>query len=311
MAEGDSEVTPTIQEDCCVICNLGFENEKAVCVSHKGILTLINFSEKRGRLDLVTYLTENMNKKMVLVHKECRRNFTDLKRGFNSVVTDVEVPCAKRLRSNQLLFNWKQDCMLCGQSAKLDSRYPESIVRSVTTLPMRAKLMECCTKRDDSWGSEVMNRLQGCIDLVAAEAVYHDNCLSRFLLHKELNTKMSKNSGRHCDQEKMKWFQMLYLWLESEAGAEMYTLSELHAKMAEFSGGSDIYSIKRFKQKLQEHYKDSIFFAEVGGRDNVICFKDLAKHIVNEKWYSDRKDSIEDEAERIVSAAAKLIKASS
>ena len=107
----------------------------------------------------------------------------------------------------------------------------------------------------------------------------------------------------------MKWFEMLYQWLESEAGAEMYTLSELHAKMAEFSGGSEIYSIKRFKQKLQEHFKDSIFFAEVGGRDNVICFKDLAKHVVNEKWYSDRKDSIEDEAEQIVTAAAKLIKA--
>ena len=313
MAEGDCEVTSNIQEDCCVLCNLGFEDEKSVCVSHKGILTLINFGEKRGRLDLVTYLTESINKiplKTVLVHKECRRNFTDIKRGFNSRVTDIEAPCAKRLRSNQLPFNWKEDCMLCGQFAILDSRYPETIIRSVTTLPMRTKLIECCAKRDDSWGSEVMNRLQGCIDLVAAEAVYHDNCLSRFLLNKEITkTPKYKAPGRHCDQEKMKWSEMLYQWLESEAGAEMYTLSELHAKMAEFADGSEIYSIKRFKQKLQEHYKDSIFFAEVGGRDNVICFKDLAKHIVNEKWYSDRKDSIEDEAERIVTAAAKLIKA--
>ena len=114
----------------------------------KSILTLINFSEKRGRQDLVTYLAD---KKTVLVHKECRRNFTDLKRGSNSRVTDAEVPCAKRLRSNQLPFNWKTDCMLCGQFARLrlDSRNPETIVHSVTTLPMRAKL---CAKRDDSWG---------------------------------------------------------------------------------------------------------------------------------------------------------------
>ena len=74
----------------------------------------------------------------------------------------------------------------------------------------------------------------------------------------------------------MKWFEMLYQWLESEAGAEMYTLSELHAKMAEFADGSEIYSIKRFKQKLQEHYKDSIFFTEVGGRDNVICLRSVS-----------------------------------
>ena len=68
--------------------------------------------------------------------------------------------------------------MLCGHLAIIDSHYPETIVRSVTTLPIRAKLMECCEKRDDPWGSEVMNRLQGRIDLVAAEAVYHelDSC---------------------------------------------------------------------------------------------------------------------------------------
>ena len=33
-----------------------------------------------------------------------------------------------------------------------------------------------------------------------------------------------------------------------------YTLSELHAKMEEFSDESEeVYSIKRLKQKLQEH----------------------------------------------------------
>ena len=83
----------------------------------------------------------------------------------------------------------------------------------------------------------------------------------------------------------MKWFQMLYQWLESEAGAEMYTLSELHAKMEEFSDGSEVYSIKRLKQMLQEQYRN--FLSEVGGRDNVVCFKDMATHIINEKWYTD------------------------
>ena len=32
-------------------------------------------------------------------------------------------------------------------------------------------------------------------------------------------------------------------------------LSELHAKMEEFSDGSEVYSIKRLKQKLQEQYR--------------------------------------------------------
>ncbi len=82
------------------------------------------------------------------------------------------------------------------------------------------------------WTSEVQTRLHGCIDLVAAEAVYHDNCFSRFTLNKELNVR--KATGRHQDQGMLQWFKMLIQWLESESGAELYTLTELHDKMVEF-----------------------------------------------------------------------------
>ena len=151
----------------------------------------------------------------------------------------------------------------------VDPRHPDVIVHTVTTLPLRSKLIECCLKRDDAWGSEVMNRLHGCIDLVAAEAVYHDHCLSRFLLYKELSAiKTPTIPGRHSDEVKTKWFELLCDWLNSTAGAEMCSLKDLHNKMAEISGRSEIYSMKRIKQKLLEHYDDSIFFAEVGGCDN-------------------------------------------
>jgi len=45
MAEIDYEDTSNIHEDCCVICNLGLEDEDAVSLSHKGILTLIKFNK--------------------------------------------------------------------------------------------------------------------------------------------------------------------------------------------------------------------------------------------------------------------------
>ena len=79
------------------------------------------------------------------------------------------------------------------------------------------------------------------------------------------------------------WFQMLCQWLESEADAELYTLTELHAKMVEVSGGSDVYTPKRLKQKFHEHYEDFIFFAEVEGRGTVLCFRSMASYIVNDK----------------------------
>ena len=169
-------------------------------------------------------------------------------------------------------FHWKENCMLCGEKAEIDHRHPErNKIHNVTTLPMRNKLLECCNKRGDAWASEVRNRLCGCIDLVAAEAIYHANCYSRFLLNKG-STSLAECVGRPEDKVMLHWFQRLCEWLESEADAELYTLAELHAKMEEFASSSKVYSQKKLKQKLHEHYQDFIFFAEAEGRGTVLCF---------------------------------------
>lgn len=68
-------------------------------------------------------------------------------------------------------------------------------------------------------------------------------------------------------------------------------------------------SIKRLKQKLQEHYKENAFFSEIEGWSNVLRFKIMVEYIINEKWNSEKKASIEDEAERMIIAAAKIISA--
>ena len=77
--------------------------------------------------------------------------------------------------------------MLCGKCAMVDTRHPDRAhVKVVTTLPMRDNILEQCSRRGDDWALTVQNRLHVCIDLVAAEAVYHSKCLSRFMLN-ELN----------------------------------------------------------------------------------------------------------------------------
>ena len=67
-------------------------------------------------------------------------------------------------------------------------------VHKVSTIPMRCNLLECSKERGDLWASEVENHLQGCIDLVAAEAVYHGSCLTKFLLKRDHNKK--KTTGQ-------------------------------------------------------------------------------------------------------------------
>ena len=105
------------------------------------------------------------------------------------------------------------------------------------------------------------------------------------------------------------YFKQLCQWLDLEAGSELYTVTELQAKMMVFSDGSEVYTVKRLKQKLEEHYGECVFFAEFEGRENVVCFRNMAKYIINDKWYTGKKENIEDEAERKVVTAAKIIKA--
>ena len=70
----------------------------------------------------------------------------------------------------------------------------------------------------------------------------------------------------------------------------------------------EVYGVKRTKQKLQEKYKDNIFFAEVSGRKNVVCFRNMADWIINDQWYKNKVLNAEDEAKRIIETAAEIIK---
>ena len=109
-------------EDSCVICKLGFHNEKPVKVTEKGMLSLISCSKKRGKPELHTYLTECVKKTpigMVLVHQNCRRDFTDSNSKFHSHADHLP---ATRLRSSLLPFSWKDACMLCGGSVAVAVR---------------------------------------------------------------------------------------------------------------------------------------------------------------------------------------------
>ena len=65
--------------------------------------------------------------------------------------------------------------MLCGRSVILvHVIHGHLYVMSHIAYAYQTYGMLC--KREDIWGSEVMNHLHGWIDLVAAESVYNVNC---------------------------------------------------------------------------------------------------------------------------------------
>ena len=60
---------------------------------------------------------------------------------------------------------------------------------------------------------------------------------------------------------------------------------------------------------MHKHYEGCIFFAEVEGCGSVLCFKNMAGYTINDKWYLEKKENIVEEAECLVSAAAKIVRA--
>ena len=59
----------------------------------------------------------------------------------------------------------------------------------------------------------------------------------------------------------------------------------------------------------KEKYKDSLYFAEINGRSDVVCFSNMVNYIVNDKWYESRKSDKTKETEIIVITAARIIMA--
>ena len=70
-------------------------------------------------------------------------------------------------------------------------------------------------------------------------------------------------------------------WLEIET--QLYTLSELHQKMVQIAKGTYVYTRNQYlKQQLQIRYGDRIFFADVNGKSDVVCFKNVATSVISE-----------------------------
>ena len=306
--------TLELNENCCVICRNEFQNTSDAVQVTRGIPNLIKFSQCHGDDLLTDYLNEQhcqVPPGKVYVHSECRRVYVDTKRlKRNTIDTQPATPKKQKLRCSVTSFDWKINCVFCCKVVIFDSHHPDRYndSRAARYIPLRQQILRRCEERGDHWAYSVEARLNGCIDLVAAEAVYHNNCHTRFYMNKDLaaSGSNSKPKGRPEDKTMSDIFQTLCSWFDDQT--ELFTLDELHQKMEEISNGDSVYSTKRLKQKLLETYKEHIFFAEREGRKNVICFRDTVSMIINDAWYDDRKKDSRDEARRIVKAAAKILK---
>ena len=179
----------------------------------------------------------------------------------------------------------------------------------VTTLELRDSVLKTSAERFDGSSVKINSRMQTCSDLVAAEARYHRACQIAFLKNRSLPASTNIDEctagkrGWKGDTEKVTAFENFCNFLELEG--ELYSLEELQEIMKSFS--EDVYSIKHLERKLKEKYGEHLLICSYRGKKNVVCLRNFASSILNDKWYTDRKSTLHDEQKRVVETAAKLI----
>lgn len=294
-----------LNDKICIICKVPFIDsiDKDVAEVSSGMDRLLEYSEKYNDSELYQYLLSKPA--VVKVHNKCRRDFTNKRRYEQKCAKDLadsgSVTNRKLLRSSAQLFDWKIHCFLCRETCVVDKVHPNSkSVRRVETLEFRSRILEHCDFRCDEWALDIKGRLSACNDLVAEEAVYHKECHRNFF---RVSTHSSR--GRPIDKSKNETFDKLCEWLEVN-DSELLSLQDVVGKARVLVKGNEaVYNEQRLKQKLIARYGDHIQFNEVRGRRNVICWKDMAAYIVNQKWYDDSKG---ERGEHLIVAAAKLLK---
>ena len=104
------------------------------------------------------------------------------------------------------------------------------------------------------------------------------------------NSSKTEKTGRKANLSIAENFERVCRWFESEMVP--VTTSELHAETAELANSEEIYSIKHLKRKLEERYRDDIIISQTEGKPNFVCFKDVARFII-EKSKTENEDANE------------------
>lgn len=282
-----------ITEDHCVICRTRLTADDDYGTVSRGLDKLVECSRKYGDTVLVKYLLAGPV--VVKVHRECQRKFTNCKRKyeqFGRMTSSKNDDSALRqlkskvLRSSTDKFEWQLHCFFCGQTAvtgEMNTKCAD--VCEVQTFKLRDKVLHFVLERNDSWAFAVQSRLLAVHDLVAAGAIYHKACHSKYFKLRSSDPGMKENCvrGRPVDSDKLQTFDSVCEWLESSE-PNLLTLSDLVAKARELSDYEDnVYCEAWFKEKLQERYGSHLFFSEVCGRRNVLCFRKMAEHVIHKE----------------------------
>ena len=299
----------------CIYCNKGLKEGDAL--NHIGhyfkpgeekkkkhpLDTIIEHASKLGLSELLAKLeTKKLDDSPTYIHFSCR-NFLKNNSCSKRKGTDVDSGPSKRVstRSEVVPFDFKKQCFYCGSFVIDDDKHSDrSEIHKVETLETKihAHTLDICKGRNDLDAKNIERRLLNVSDLVAAEARYHKMCRVQFEYPIQ-----KPGRGRPISVAKIQAFENMCSQLEDDM--DLYTVADFQEAMETKS--DDVYSVEMTKIKLIEKYGENITFVNRHGKSDIILLSDV-NAILTESWYSERKSQPADEAQRIIIAAAKLLK---
>lgn len=292
--------------ESCIICK-DLCIKDFVQVGPKGRTTLVAASlERQDGLHELLQIQESLT-----LHIACRKAYTR-ESSIRSETRKSEKSAADEefeqptLRSRTPLFDITTHCLFCSEvlitSSRLETKR-RKLTSNVETIEFKNNVLKRATERGDEWGEAVTKRIEANIDLVAAEAKYHRACAQEFLS----NPQKLKPVGKPVDVQRISAFNELCAYIDDNDECQ-YAVSDLMEHMETFLNGEEGYSLKYFKQKLKERYKDDIIITSLPGKSSIVSVRESAHRILRERWVADQAADKACENERIIEMAASIIR---
>ena len=237
-------------------------------------------------------------------HKNCVSRYTsktNLKHHQTPHRSENDGPAQKRLRHSERLFDFKKNCLYCGELCEVskDDRNPSRwrpafMVRSTHSEkshePYSDYVLKKCVEQADKWADDVKLRIQGTIgDLHAAEARYHRDCMCRFFANRNtVNPEVSDTRLKCNIIDKALQDIIKIISIDKD---RIWNSIELYQEYTEHFG--TILSRRGLITELENYFNGELLVLSSPGIASIITFRSNTAHTLRIAKDDDNSDNIQ------------------
>ena len=250
------------------------------------ILSIIQASQTY-RDELHIKLQEELSadpNKTIFYHKNCISRYTSKSNLAKYELQNVPEEPPRKLRKSCVQFNFREHCLYCGDTCDLekDPKNPgrwrraflcRSTYSKDDKKPYKDFLLERCNIRNDEWANKIKIRLEGALDLHAADARYHRDCMCKFMALRNIQPTGSKPDTDVVDPGLEAVFNLMM-----ENKDSLWNSVELHDVYSRCSVRS--LSRQRVLEEVKEKFSGDIIVLSSPGYASIIAFSKSATSVL-------------------------------